>query len=114
MCCVLTCLQDVLGHQHTRAFVSHCGVHSINEAAFHGVPVVAVPIQFEQVSVLCAQCGQEFASMLMITSGFVLACRIAGLHACTYGPVQDGIAMHMHSGTDTTRTIACTARLPAP
>jgi hypothetical protein len=49
MCFVLTCVQDVLGHKHTRAFVSHCGVHSINEAAFHGVPVVAVPIQFEQV-----------------------------------------------------------------
>lgn len=42
-------MQDVLGHPNTRAFVSHCGVHSVNEAAFHGVPVVAVPLQFEQV-----------------------------------------------------------------
>lgn len=40
---------DVLGHPHTRVFVSHCGVHSIYEAAFHGVPVIAVPFQFEQV-----------------------------------------------------------------
>jgi len=41
--------QDVLGHPNTRVFVSHCGVHSVYEAAFHGVPVVAVPFQFEQV-----------------------------------------------------------------
>jgi hypothetical protein len=46
---LLLLLQDVLGHPHTKAFVSHCGVHSVNEAAFHGVPVVGVPIQFEQV-----------------------------------------------------------------
>jgi hypothetical protein len=49
MCVLALLLQDVLGHLHTKAFVSHCGVHSINEAAYHGVPVVAVPIQFEQV-----------------------------------------------------------------
>lgn len=54
MLAVLTLLQDVLGHPNTKAFVSHCGVHSINEAAYHGVPVVAVPIQFEQVHSGCA------------------------------------------------------------
>jgi len=42
-------LQDVLGHPNLRVFVTHCGVHSMWEAAFHGVPVVAVPFQFEQV-----------------------------------------------------------------
>lgn len=41
--------QDVLGHPNTHVFMSHCGVHSVYEAAFHGVPVVAVPFQFEQV-----------------------------------------------------------------
>jgi hypothetical protein len=39
----------VLGHPNTRLFVSHCGWHSVNEAAYHGVPVVAIPFQFEQV-----------------------------------------------------------------
>jgi UDP:flavonoid glycosyltransferase YjiC (YdhE family) len=50
----------VLGHPHTKAFVSHCGVHSVNEAAFHGVPVVGVPIQFEQVGqvIVCSLLGE--------------------------------------------------------
>lgn len=46
---VLCALQDVLGHPNLRVFMTHCGVHSMWEAAFHGVPVVAVPFQFEQV-----------------------------------------------------------------
>jgi UDP:flavonoid glycosyltransferase YjiC (YdhE family) len=40
---------DVLGHPNTRLFVSHCGLHSVYEAAFHAVPVVGVPFMFEQV-----------------------------------------------------------------
>jgi hypothetical protein len=48
----LLLLQDVLGHPHTKAFVSHCGMHSVNEAAFHGVPLVALPFQMEQVRTL--------------------------------------------------------------
>jgi UDP:flavonoid glycosyltransferase YjiC (YdhE family) len=42
-------LQDVLGHPNTRVLVSHCGYHSVYEAMYHGVPVVGVPFQFEQV-----------------------------------------------------------------
>lgn len=40
---------DVLGHPNARVFVSHCGLHSVYEAAYHGVPVVGVPFMFEQV-----------------------------------------------------------------
>jgi hypothetical protein len=39
---------DVLGHPATRLFISHCGIHSMWEAAFHGVPVIGVPFQMEQ------------------------------------------------------------------
>lgn len=50
-CCgVCCCCQDVLGHPNTRAFVSHAGLHSVYEAAFHGVPLAAVPFHFESVS----------------------------------------------------------------
>ncbi|BDA49336.1 UDP-glucuronosyltransferase 2A1 [Coccomyxa sp. Obi] len=39
---------DVLGHPRTRAFLSHCGVNSLYEAAYHGVPVVALPFFGDQ------------------------------------------------------------------
>ena len=39
---------DVLGHPSVKVFMTHCGVHSMMEAAFHGVAVVGMPFQFEQ------------------------------------------------------------------
>jgi UDP:flavonoid glycosyltransferase YjiC (YdhE family) len=39
---------DVLGHPATRLFITHCGSHSCYEAAFHGVPVMALPFSTEQ------------------------------------------------------------------
>jgi len=38
------------GHPNTRVFVTHFGIHSKMEAAFHGVPIVGVPFQFEQAA----------------------------------------------------------------
>lgn len=49
--------QDVLGHPNTRAFVTHCGLHSVHEGMYHGVPLVGVPFMFEQVS--SAACSAE-------------------------------------------------------
>ena len=45
---------DLLAHKSTRAFVSHTGHNSLYEAAFYGVPLVCVPIFFDQFS-NCAQ-----------------------------------------------------------
>uniref|UniRef100_A0A336LHP8 CSON001305 protein n=1 Tax=Culicoides sonorensis TaxID=179676 RepID=A0A336LHP8_CULSO len=39
---------DILAHSNTKAFISHCGLSSYNEALFHGVPVVAVPMVSDQ------------------------------------------------------------------
>ncbi|XP_069163136.1 UDP-glucosyltransferase 2 isoform X3 [Procambarus clarkii] len=40
--------QDILGHRRTRVFVSHCGNQGTQEALYHGVPVLAMPIAFDQ------------------------------------------------------------------
>ena len=39
---------DVLAHPQTRAFLSHCGANSLYEAAYHGVPIVALPFYGDQ------------------------------------------------------------------
>lgn len=39
---------DVLAHRNVRLFVSHCGLGSINEAKYHGVPILAVPLFGDQ------------------------------------------------------------------
>ncbi|XP_066945878.1 UDP-glucosyltransferase 2-like [Macrobrachium rosenbergii] len=40
--------QDILGHPKTRLFISHCGNLGTQEAKYHGVPVLAVPVSFDQ------------------------------------------------------------------
>ncbi|XP_055517517.1 UDP-glucuronosyltransferase 2C1-like [Leucoraja erinacea] len=39
---------DLLGHPNTRAFVSHGGTNGIYEAIYHGVPVIGMPLIFDQ------------------------------------------------------------------
>ncbi|XP_034563425.1 UDP-glucuronosyltransferase 1-2-like [Notolabrus celidotus] len=39
---------DLLGHPKVRAFVAHGGTNGIYEAIFHGVPVVGIPLLFDQ------------------------------------------------------------------
>uniref|UniRef100_A0A3Q3X8U4 UDP-glucuronosyltransferase n=1 Tax=Mola mola TaxID=94237 RepID=A0A3Q3X8U4_MOLML len=39
---------DLLGHPKTRAFVAHGGTNGMYEAIYHGVPVLGVPLLFDQ------------------------------------------------------------------
>lgn len=39
---------DLLGHPKTRAFVAHGGTNGIFEAIYHGVPVLGLPLLFDQ------------------------------------------------------------------
>ena len=41
---------DLLGHDAMRLFITHCGIHSVYETIFHGIPVVAVPLFGDQPS----------------------------------------------------------------
>ena len=46
---------DILGHPSTKVFVTHCGLNSFLESAYHGVSMVAVPLfgdQHRQASVV--------------------------------------------------------------
>ena len=40
--------KDILGHPKTRAFVAHGGTNGMYEAICHGVPVVGLPLLFDQ------------------------------------------------------------------
>ncbi|KAJ8008380.1 hypothetical protein DPEC_G00104220 [Dallia pectoralis] len=39
---------DLLGHPKTRAFVAHGGTNGLYEAVYHGVPVLGLPLIFDQ------------------------------------------------------------------
>ncbi|XP_022607900.1 UDP-glucuronosyltransferase 2C1-like isoform X2 [Seriola dumerili] len=39
---------DILGHPKTRAFVAHGGTNGMYESIYHGVPVVGLPLLFDQ------------------------------------------------------------------
>ncbi|XP_043535981.1 UDP-glucuronosyltransferase 2C1-like isoform X2 [Chiloscyllium plagiosum] len=39
---------DILGDPRTRAFISHGGTNGIYEAIYHGVPVLGLPLMFDQ------------------------------------------------------------------
>ncbi|XP_057380501.1 UDP-glycosyltransferase UGT5-like [Daphnia carinata] len=40
--------QDLLGHPKARLFITHCGLLSKQEAVFHGVPFIALPVWSDQ------------------------------------------------------------------
>ena len=42
----------VLNHPKTRLFITHCGVKSVIEAVYYGVPMVASPIFFDQYDIM--------------------------------------------------------------
>jgi len=55
----------VLAHPKVRAFVSHCGATSINEAVMHSVPIVALPLFDDQYfnAKAIVSCGAAVAEL---------------------------------------------------
>ncbi|XP_072042634.1 UDP-glucuronosyltransferase 2B10-like [Amphiura filiformis] len=39
---------DLLGHHNTRLLVYHCGVNGAYEAIYHGIPVICLPVFYDQ------------------------------------------------------------------
>lgn len=46
LCCIFQ--QDVLAHNKTRLFLTHCGLHGVMEGIYYGVPMVGMPIFIDQ------------------------------------------------------------------
>lgn len=51
--------QELLGHPKLRAFVSHGGLLSLHEAAYHGAPTLVLPV-FCDHDGNAAQAGKSF------------------------------------------------------
>ncbi|XP_076445041.1 UDP-glucuronosyltransferase 2A2-like [Babylonia areolata] len=61
---------DLLGHPHTKVFVSHCGNSGQYEALYHTVPIVATPL-FDD---------QRYNAERIRVKGFA---EVLGLYTCT-------------------------------
>uniref|UniRef100_A0A7N6BUJ2 UDP-glucuronosyltransferase n=1 Tax=Anabas testudineus TaxID=64144 RepID=A0A7N6BUJ2_ANATE len=40
--------KDLLGHPQTKVFIAHGGTNGVQEAIYHGVPVLGIPLLFDQ------------------------------------------------------------------
>ncbi|XP_072243338.1 UDP-glucuronosyltransferase 2B31-like isoform X2 [Leuresthes tenuis] len=59
---------DLLGHPKTRVFVAHGGTNGIQEAIYHGVPLVGLPLLFDQFDNLFRMGARGVAKVLDIAT----------------------------------------------
>ncbi|XP_062406032.1 UDP-glucuronosyltransferase 1-2-like [Sardina pilchardus] len=60
--------KDLLGHPKIRAFVAHGGTNGVQEALYYGVPVVGIPLFFDQYDNLLRLKERGGAKMLTIAT----------------------------------------------
>lgn len=58
---------DLLGHAKIKAFVAHGGTNGIYESIYHGVPIVGVPLMFDQFENLLRMEVRGAAKVLDVT-----------------------------------------------
>lgn len=79
---------DLLGHPKIKAFVAHGGTNGIYEAIYHGVPVVGLPLlfdQFENVLRLEARGAAKVVRAAEVTTQSFLEAIREVLHDPSYG-----------------------------
>ncbi|XP_070691655.1 UDP-glucuronosyltransferase 2A2-like [Pempheris klunzingeri] len=59
---------DLLGHPKTKLFVAHGGTNGVQEAIYHGVPVVGLPLFFDQYDNLLRLKEKGAAKLLTINT----------------------------------------------
>lgn len=64
---------DVLGHPATRAFLTQAGTNSFNEAAYHGVPIVGLPLFAEQPDNMARATEQGFGLSVSVDDALGLS-----------------------------------------
>lgn len=58
---------DILGHPKTRVFVTHGGTNGIYEAIYHGVPVLGIPLIFDQFDNMVRLKARGVAEIVEVT-----------------------------------------------
>lgn len=59
---------DLLGHPKTKVFVTHGGTNGIYEAIYHGVPVLGIPLIFDQYDNMVRLKSREVAEIVEVTT----------------------------------------------
>ncbi|XP_061760342.1 UDP-glucuronosyltransferase 2A2-like [Nerophis ophidion] len=58
---------DLLGHPKTKVFVTHGGTNGIYEAMYHGVPIVGIPLIFDQDDNMVRMKAKGVAEIVEVT-----------------------------------------------
>ncbi|XP_054465758.1 UDP-glucuronosyltransferase 2B20-like [Anoplopoma fimbria] len=59
---------DILGHHKTKVFVTHGGTNGIYEAIYHGVPVLGIPLIFDQYDNMVRLKSRGVADIVEVTT----------------------------------------------
>lgn len=59
---------DILGHPKTRLFITHGGTNGIYEAIYHGVPILSIPLIFDQDDNMVRMKARGVAEIVEVTT----------------------------------------------